>query len=162
MANLKIDLEIGALKLSYDGPEEFVEKGLLSFIERVSLLDMPNMAVPTLDAENSLQSASTAQPIASEPKLSTTDFAVKLGVRSGTDLVMAAAAYLCITRGAEEFRRSELLAEMKTARSFYKSSYGGNLTKSLETLTKTNRLLNPRSDTYALTYGEVESIKMLL
>lgn len=165
MAEIKISLKLGQFELEFDGPEEFVKDGLTGLIECVSSLGLQDIAAASVSAPATGQSeiTSAGAPVGvSSPKLSTTDFAAKLSVKSGTDLVMAAAAHLHLIRGLEDFRRGDILTEMRSAKAFYKLSYGSNLSKSLETLVKSGRLQNPRSDTYALPYNEAISLKRLL
>jgi hypothetical protein len=165
MDTAKLSIKLGALELVYEGSQDFIEDGLLDIIERLASLEIPDVA----------PSVTTLHPVSSEPgraaptlapapmsRLSTSDFAVKMSVKTGTDLAMAAAAYLHHTRGSEEFRRLDLLNAMKSAKAFYKASYGSNLSKSLETLTKSGRLQNPGTETYALPYAEIEASKRLL
>lgn len=163
MESIKIELELGPLRVKYEGSEQYAKDGLMGLISQVADIELPNVEEKSIE----LSSDNTAElqlpgPTTSASNLSTTDFAVKMGARSGTDLVMAAAAYLHNMRGMETFRRSDLLSEMKSAKAFYKTSYGGNLTKSLDTLIKSERLRMPSSETYALAYKEVENTKMLL
>lgn len=160
MENIKLHLEFGPLRLDFEGPSEFVNEGLSDFIKCISDLEIQDMVL-SVPADGGV-SVANVSGAADAPKLSTTDFAVKMGAKSGSDLVMAAAAFLHHTRGIEEFRRGDLLDSMKSAKAFYKASYGGNLSKSLEVLVKSGRLQNPKSDTYALPYPEIESTKRLL
>lgn len=165
MDTAKLSIKLGALELIYEGNQDFIEDGLIDMIERLSSLEIPDVA-PSPAALHTVSSEAgrTTQTSAQGPssRLSTSDFAVKMGVKTGTDLAMAAAAYLHHTRGSEEFRRTDLLTAMKSAKAFYKASYGSNLSKSLETLTKGGRLQNPGTETYALPYAEIEASKRYL
>lgn len=162
MTDVKIQLKLASLEVAYEGPGEFAETSLIDIIQQISEVDLPNIV------ESDASSGIVQQPLGlpsgatTGPKLSTSDFAVKMGAKSGTDLVMAAAASLHHSRGLEEFKRTDIHAEMKTAKAFYRSSYGGNLSKSLETLVKSGRLQTPRPHTYALAYTEIESLGTLL
>jgi hypothetical protein len=165
MDTAKLSIKLGALEVVYEGHQTFIESGLMDIVERLASMEIQDV-VPT---SNNSQGAhaegadgtNTATPNATT-RLSTTDFAVKMSAKSGSDLVMAAAAYLHHTRGSEDFRRSDLLTAMRGAKAFYKTSYGSNLSKSLEMLTKSGRLQNPGSETYALPYSEIEATKRLL
>ena len=163
MADVKLSLKFGALEVECQGSEDFVGTHLIELIERVSRVELPDVVVlEAPSGEEAAPAVAAGGPSEVVSRLSTTDFAVKIGAKSGSDLVMAAAAYLHHTRGMEEFRRSDLLNEMKAAKAFYRASYGSNLSKSLDMLTKTGRLQNPRADTYALPYSEIENTKRLL
>lgn len=159
MEGVKINIKVGALEINYEGPQAFAESGLLELFEQVSSHKAQHLV--------EVQSEAATVPTEvhggnSESKYSTTDFAVRIGAKSGTDLAMAAAYYLSLTLSMETFRRSDLLGAMRGAKQFYKTSYGGNLSKSLETLTKSGKLLNPGAETYSLAYQEAESAKKLL
>lgn len=163
MHEIKLTIRLGALEISYEGAEQFARQDLVDIMEQLVALKIPDMAPPSPDL------ATKGGPVDPHPvalaansRLSTTDFAARLSVKSGTDLVMAAAAHLHLTRGMEDFRRADILNEMKAAKAFYRQSYGGNLTKSLDTLVKSGRLQNPGSETYALPYNEAESMKKYL
>ncbi|UPH72134.1 hypothetical protein LGT41_0004735 [Abyssibius alkaniclasticus] len=159
MENLRLSLKLGALEVEYEGPSSFAEERLMGIISELSELNIPDVAQAGPPTSAMSGPTQTPQISDSRPKLSTSDFAVKMGAKSGSDLTMAAAASLHHTRGLEDFRRSDILNEMKGAKAFFKASYGSNLSKSLEMLVKTGRLQNPRADTYALPYAEIENTR---
>jgi hypothetical protein len=166
MDSMKLSIKLGPLEVAYEGSETFVASHLMDIIERLSSTELRNVVQlegpPHSYSSGESENDQLSSRSESRSRLSTTDFAVKLGVKSGTDLVMAVAAYLHLTKGIEDLKRTEILSEMRAARSFYKPSYSSNLSKSLETLTKSGRLQNPRNETYALPYQEIEKMKMLL
>lgn len=163
MDAIKLSLKLGVLEVDYEGPENFAATSLLPLMEGLTELNIPDIAVVSpSDGDAVMPRDADSPPAKSTAKLSTTDFAVRMGSKSGSDLAMAAAAYLHLTMGMEDFRRHDILGAMKGAKQFYKASYGGNLTKSLDMLTKTGRLQNPGSETYALPYSEAESMKRYL
>ena len=159
MEQVKISIKMGSLEMSYEGPQGFAESGLLELFEQFSASKPQDVVHIDEGAEAKVGGSELGS---AESKLSTTDFAVRLGAKSGTDLAMAAAYYLSLTLRMDTFRRSHLLGAMRGAKQFYKTSYGGNLSKSLETLSKTGKLLTPGSDTYSLAYQEVEAAKRYL
>ena len=162
MDQIKLNLKLGSVEIQYEGSEAWAAEQIAHLLERISSLEIQDMGKSSAPAGGE---ASAGQPIASAPprvKLSTTDFAVKMGAKSGTDLVMAAAAYLHHTVGLEEFRRPDILNAMKGAKAFFRASFGSNLSKSLDTLTKSGRLGSPRPDTYGLPYPEIEATQKLL
>lgn len=162
MNAVKLRIKLGQLELDYDGPQEFVESGMMELIQQLSEVNIQDVAANTQPLDTGAPTTAVQASHSGGGKLSTTDFAVKLGVKSGSDLVMAAAAYFHHTKGLEEFRRSDLLSEMKLSKAFYRASYGSNLSKSLETLTKSGRLQNPKADTYTLPYAEISGMQNLL
>jgi len=84
--------------------------------------------------------------------LTTGSIAATLGVKSGSDLLTAAAAHLALVKKTEPFTRQQLLTEMQSATSYYKSSYSPNLTKYIKTaLQKGGPLSETAKNSYALT-----------
>ena len=163
MEQLKLKVTLGALSVDYEGPSEFAKGTLMDVIKQLNDLAPQYMVSPHAQAPESSGSAGVGGPPKNSPaKLSTTDIAAKMGVKTGTELLMAAATYLHHVRGMEDFRRSDLLSEMKAAKAFYRTSHGSNLSKSLETLVKAGKLQNPSADTFALPYAEAEATKKLL
>lgn len=83
--------------------------------------------------------------------MTTNTVAARLSTKTGPALVMAAIAKLILVDGRETVPRKELLTEMQSATSYYKSTFGGgNLTKSLTKLVKDGKLNEPAKDVYAL------------
>lgn len=87
---------------------------------------------------------------ASGMDLSTDTIANVLGAKSGTDLIIAAAANLYFVKGKQKFSRQELTAEMRTAPAHYKETFLNNLSKYLIGLTRVDRLRLVAPDTYAI------------
>lgn len=153
MENVSLKIELGPLSVDYSGPVNFLEDGLAKFCKEILELDVPAGA-PFEDGDN----AKPAVDVTSNRLLSTSDIAAKLGSKSGSDLVMCAAASLTFSQNRETFKRAELLAEMKLAKAFYKQTYSNNLSKSLDTLIRSNRLSSSGHETYVLPHQERESL----
>jgi hypothetical protein len=88
------------------------------------------------------------------------NIAAKLSCSKGPDLVLAATASLTLAKNQEVFTRQQIMDEMKAASSYYKSSYGGNLTTLINSLIKAGKLLERTQGQYALSAnsrGELES-----
>jgi len=157
MESAKIALEYKSLKISYEGPSSFVGSEFVALCEQLVSLE-----VPAFDQVKEVSASIGKAESGNETKLSTTDIAVKLSVKSGSDMVMAAAAHLLFFAGRGDFKRSEILSEMKAAKSFYKQTYSNNLTKYLDGLVKSARLSNPSADTYAIPHAEGEALRVSL
>jgi ABC-type transporter MlaC component len=82
--------------------------------------------------------------------MSTNSIAAKLGVKSGSNLLMAAAAHLALVKSASTFTRQQILHEMKTASSYYKKTYGNNLTSYLRGAISGGTLIENAENAYAL------------
>lgn len=143
----KIRIKIGAIEVEYEGSEAFLKTELPAFIKSISELQIS--PVRESDPE---QNGSNNKPesVKNVIQLSTKSIAAKLNVKSGRDLVVAAAAHLCFVKEKAKFTRKELLDEMKTATSYYKATYSNNLSMILSRLIKT-QLNEPSTDVYALT-----------
>lgn len=94
--------------------------------------------------------------------LSTDTIANVLGAKSGSDLIMAAAANLYFVKGKQKFTRQELTAEMRTAPAHYKETFLNNLSKYLTALTRIDRLRLVASDTYAISSKERQELEAKL
>jgi hypothetical protein len=94
--------------------------------------------------------------------LSTDTIATVLGAKSGTDLIIAAAANLHFVQGKQKFSRQQLTAEMRTAPAHFKETFLNNLSKYLTGLTKSDRLRLVASDTYAISSKERQELEAKL
>jgi hypothetical protein len=83
-----------------------------------------------------------------------------LGVKSASDLAIAAAARLTFGKKQDKFTRREIGAEMKGATTFYKKNMASNLSTSLATLVNGNRLNQIEKDVYALTANERTTLEV--
>lgn len=151
----KIRLKIGQLEIEYEGKESFLQDGLLNLMKKVVSFYAENKAsIPAAPAPapatNDLASVALDH--------STNTIATILGVKTGPELVVAASAHLTLVQGKDRFNRKELLTEMQTAASFYKSSYGNNLSKYLDRLVKADRLRLVGKNTYAISATEKQSL----
>ena len=143
----KIRIKLGPIEVEYEGSEAFLKQELPDLIRTVSeLYQSVKIQVENEGSEEEGNTDGGDQDI----KLSTSSIATKLAVSSGTDLAVAAAAHLAFVKKKNIFTRNDLLQEMRTATSFYKLSYGSNLSKTLAVLLK-SKFNEPSSGKYALT-----------
>lgn len=141
----KVKLRIGQIEVEYEGSEQFLKAELPALLKAVADLHQaagqqplsPNLGGP-------------AQTTSAPSLASTSTVASKLGCKKGTDLLLAAAAYLAIGTSKSSFTRSELNDQMKTASTYYKKTYSDNLTSYLDTLVKDNKLLHVSGTTYSM------------
>lgn len=114
---------------------------------------------PFIEA-NSATVESTASSFGTKKIQGTTaTLAAKLGGGSGPELMMSAAARLTFVLGKEKFHRKDLLDEIKSASSYYKSSYSSNLSSLLDGLIKAGKLMEPSKDNYSLSAESLKSIE---
>lgn len=92
------------------------------------------------------------------PQLHINSVAERVGIKTGADLAVAAAAYLQIVKGQQTFTRRELLETMKAATSHYTQTHRSNLSATLKGLigSKFNQTGN---DTYAIKNQELIDLR---
>jgi len=156
MSNGKMRIKMGSIEVEYEGSEEFIKQELPDLLTAVSKLyqsapsDLPNKSTQLFAGNSTPGSA-----------MSVTTIAAKLGVKSGPELLVAAAARL--TRGgAIALTRQALLDEMKLATGFYKASYRSNMSNQLLSLVKEGKLQETATDTYTLSIGTKSELETKL
>jgi len=152
----KIRIKIGPIEVEYEGSQDFMKKELLDLIRTVSDLYTSS----NLDREQK-EGGAEGQGQGQGIQMSTSAIAAKLSCKSGTDLAIAAAAHLTLVKKTKVFSRKALLKEMQTASSYYKTSYGANLTSTLNSLLK-SKFNEPSSGNYALTATTKEELRSRL
>lgn len=156
----KIRIKVGAAEIEFEGSEEYMREELPRLVEMLGDL------APS-DRQQEGEEDAEILPPSDDPKkrkleLTTNTIATKLNVTSGSELALAACAHLCFVKGADTFKRANILAEMKLASNYYKQTYSNNLSKALQTLVKTGKLLETAQDTYALVAKEKTRVEALL
>lgn len=160
-ADASIRIKLGEVEVEYKGDETFLKKELLETVKELLELQEKH---PTTNGADSGDTGGHGKDTGGHGKFdhSTDTIATILGSKSGPDLVMAAAAHLHFVQAKQKFTRQEILAEMRAAPGHYKESYNGNLTKSLASLTSSQRLRLVSSDTFALAADERKTLEVRL
>lgn len=154
-------IKLGPIEVEYEGSESFLKEELPELLKAVSDLYQGSTVNPAFslghpaDATGELSGTKKQEKI----DLTTNSIASKLGSKTGADLVMAAAARLTICQGKDKFTRQDILKEMKSATSYYKKTYSNNLSKSLTSLIKDEKLLETAKDTYAIKAITLDGLK---
>jgi len=152
----KLRIKLGGSELEYEGGSQFLKDEVMPMITRIIDLvgDRPELKAPAQVIEV-IEGAPIQLPShATAGRLSTTTIAARLKAKGAADLAIAAAAHLTLAANKTQVTRPEILAQMKGASSFYKSTMNNNLTNTLQTLVKAGRLLHVEGETYALAHGE--------
>lgn len=156
---VKIHFQLGNSSVLYEGPSEFLTQNLASTIEDISNVliaksnDLPiSPNSPKPPHENANRNL----------KMTTGTISGRLSVKSGPDLVMAAAAKLSLADGRETFKRTEILVEMKTAPSYFKENYRKNLSGALNNLIKGDQLREVAAGVYAIEANTLEQLSLKL
>lgn len=160
MTTSKIKIKLGAIEVEYEGSESFLKEELPALLAAVSdlyqrshasLQPVPVSSTPASAASTSLES----------PRLQATtgSIAARLQVKSGPELIMAAAARLTFSERMNSFSRQRLTDEMKTASAYFKSTYVNNLSKYLHSLVKDGKLNEPSQGNFALTANSLKELE---
>ncbi len=128
---------------------------VLAWLSQKLALDVPPAAVRSQGSQKGIGPEELGNH-------STDTIATIIGVNSGRDLIIAAAAHLHFTQGKATFTRQELAEQMRGAHSHFKSSYINNLSAYLNGLTRTDQLRLVANDTYALSSKKRQEIEAQL
>lgn len=157
----KIRIKMGQIEVECEGSEQFLKKELPDLLESVTRLHEQsggNVGVdPVNGGSNQVPSAPSGNVVGT-----TATLAGKLNVKSGNDLVIAAAAQLTLVGGKAEFSRQELLTSVKSASGYFKDTYGKNFTNYLNGRVKAGQMLEPRSGYYALSAEKKKELEATL
>lgn len=145
----KLSIKVGALELEYEGPESFSKADILELIEH---LGEHSTAIPTPLPINGGGTAGNANGAGGGglTDLGVESIAARLGAKSGTDVLLAAAVYLEANQGKAFYSRRELLDAAKQGGGYYSDGISSNLTAYLTSLVKGKKLNKRGDDQYAL------------
>ncbi|MBB5575247.1 MULTISPECIES: hypothetical protein [Rhizobium] len=158
MISAKIRIKVGSMELEYEGDPAFLTGGIEAL-----LTTMGDLAgrIPNEPA----QAAGIA--IANSPPselagfhFSTNTIAAHLDAKTGPELVICAMAQLELVQGKSSSSRSEILAEMKSATTYFNTNIASNLSKSLSNLTKAKRINQVGAGSYSLSASEKKKVEV--
>ena len=158
----KIRLKIGQLEVEYEGQASFLQDDLFNLMEKMVGFYAEHKA--SIPAAPLPAQTNGAGPTGSLGELghSTNTIAAILDVKTGSDLAIAAAARLGLVKEKGTFTRQEINDEMKSATTYYKASMSANLSGSLDTLVKGQRLNQTAKNIYALSATEKKALETAL
>lgn len=156
----KIRIKLGEIEIEYEGDESFLTKELPQLLAIVS--ELHNKSGGSNSSESDSELGVNGSGEAEVLELTTGSVAAKLSAKSGTDLILAASARLTFVAKKQKFSRQDLINEMKSASAYFKKSYVNNLTKGLNALVKSGKLLEPSSGSFALSAATRASLKARL
>lgn len=167
MTTSKIKIKLGAIEIEYEGSEIFLKEELPQLLSAVS--DLYAKSRDSLDFSsdkaggNPAEAGTGTKPSGQSNLQATTgSIAAKLGVKSGSELIMAAAARLTLVLQTPIFPRSKISEEMKTASAYYRATYLKNLSFSLNVLVRDGKLNEPSQGNYALTAASLKELEQRL
>lgn len=143
----KVRIKAGTIEIEFEGSEDYMKDELPALVE---LLCSLSPAEESAEEEESVELQASSDTTKQKLQMTTNTIAAKLNAKKGGDLILAACAHLALVKGADTYTRSNILAEMKLATNYYKTTMNKNLSASLKTLVKQGKLLETSTDTYAL------------
>lgn len=159
----KIKIKMGPIEIEYEGSEDFLKEELPALLSAVSDLYRESGVMEVQPPQEQPSKAEANKPVSESSEATfqgtTGSLAGTLGVKSGPDLIMAAAGRLTLALGQGTFTRSQISSEIKSASAYYKKSYSNNLTKNLNQLVKAQKLMETAKDTYALSATEKSNME---
>ena len=159
-ARVRLRVSFASMTVDLDASEHFVEYRLASVLG-----DLREVAadLPHIGKGGQLGGVPDGGGHGGEPaenlSVTTATVAARLGSRTGSDLALAAAAKLALTDGRERFTRRDIMAEMRTAGSYFRKTYVSNFSNYLGTLLKDRKLVESSTGVYSLEAATLDEIR---
>lgn len=156
MADTKLVLKCGDIEVQCEGTEEFIKKELPKLIEGIARLrrDVPEHGA---DRDVGVGVGVRTSIRHDTSKISVSTLAQKLGVKRGSDLVMASALSLT-PQGTESFTKKQLRDRCREATTFWRDSYSNNFDNYVANLVKRGSLNHTGGTNYALPLDQRTSL----
>ena len=161
MNESKIQVKVGIVEFAGEGEQDWLAKQLDKILEKVPELLKIEVSNSFKPASGSTGSNHLDNGTSTISGLSVLNIAGKISSKSGSDLAIAAAAYLHFIENKPSFTRDDISSTMKKATGIYKDSYLANLTKILTQLEKGSIFLKSGS-TYSLGGNKVNELNAIL
>ena len=116
-----VRIMFGEIEIEYEGDAAFWKGELLGILKQLVELQKQNAPVVRL-SEDKGDAGKAGARAGAKTNHSTDTMATILGVESGSDLVVAAAAHLPFTKRKDTFTRQEIIDEMRTAPGRFKQN----------------------------------------
>ncbi|MCM2354910.1 MAG: hypothetical protein NDI63_14915 [Pseudobdellovibrio sp.] len=145
--NGKLKVKWGSLEIDFEGSETFLKEEFMQLLNAISAVAKESGTLLTQpDVPSTVQTASSRR-IGS---LGMGTVAQKLAVKSGPELIMAAAAKLTFIDQKDKFTAKDLLSEMRQASAYFKESHATNFAKNIAVLVKNAKLNDVGGDAYSI------------
>lgn len=160
MEGAKIRVKVGSMEIEYEGDPAFLNGGIETLLVTMGDLAarVPEDIAPAVPATVAVK-AGSALSANDGPNFSTNTIAAHIDAKTGPELVICAMGQLELVQGKSSSSRTEILAEMKSATTYFKETMRGNLSGSLNTLTKSKRINQISKDTYSLSASERKQVE---
>lgn len=153
----KIKLKIGPVEVEYEGEETFFKEELPKIISEISSLIKATGIEKYSESVSKKEGQLFSNGTENSPLGTTSTIAAKLKVSSGSELALAAA--LRLMQNSTSFSRDQLISEMRSATTYFKNSYISNLSKSIDTLIKGQKLMEISKNVYAVSAATLEDMR---
>jgi hypothetical protein len=158
----ELQIQIGDMSFTYKGNQQYIENGFLDAVKQVLEMRPPQNGKVVGAIALGEEPAVAGSPAKNLQHATTNTIASLTDTKTGPDLVVAAVTHLQLVKGQEKALRSDILEEMKSATTYYKDTFSGNLSSYLDSLVKTKRLNMVAPKTFALTAAERQKLENLL
>lgn len=166
MTSAKIRIKVGSMELEYEGDPSFLTGGIETLLTTMGDLAArgPEDAtwpetVVQVPPVNGNAGGNGAPVDSGQFSFTTSTIAAHLGVKTGPELVICAIAQIELVQRRPSSNRTEILAEMKSATTYYNENMRSNMTKILSGLTRNKRINQVGKDTYALSAAERKQVE---
>lgn len=162
MSDSKIQVKVGIVEFSGEGNQDWLAKQLDKILDKIpELLKIEVGDSTNKNSQNNNSGSGRSSGGGTISGLSVLNIAGKLSNKSGSDLVIIAAAFLHFVEGKTSFTRDDISSAMKKATGVYKDNYLSNLTKYLTQLEKNSTLLKSGT-TYSLSTSKANELNGIL
>lgn len=151
MARMRVAL--GRLEIEFEGTEEFLRNDLPNMIETFMCLAQPQQDDVANAASNLVGGSTTVDGANSNgnlPNLSVASICARLDAKTGSDVILAAAAYLGIISNMNSFSQDELRNSAKSAAGYWKEGFASNFRSYIKTLIRSKKLNQVGTQSYSL------------
>jgi hypothetical protein len=144
----KLRFKYGNIEIEHECDSDFPNEKLLTFLK--DALDIVSKNNPQANFDSIQDDTINQSSSTRNFEITTNAIAAKLDCTTGADLIIAAAAHLTLVEKLQTFSRQQILKEMKSASGYYKKSYSNNLSQSLDSLIRNEKLLENSENIFSL------------
>jgi len=142
----KIRIRVGDLEIEFEGSEDFIKEQIPEILQDVADIKAPSSMQTTEEEIEEISQEEQKKFV----DFSTATIAQKIDVKTGKELVIAAAAFLTFVKNKPSFHRREILDAMKGATPYYQQNYSKSLSRYLNQLVREGTFNKTSAGTYAL------------
>ena len=154
---IKIKITMPNFSVEFEGEGSFLNQHLEDLLSKMSKMSKVSVSPEVTENTHVLNPSSNSK---CEPKLSTNDIAVKLGVKAkdGKGLMWAAITKIVVVDNIETFSVKDVRNEMKTS-SFWDKGMNGNVNKNIKAAANSKKLISPTTDKYRIPSSDLGTLR---